>query len=169
MKVILYMAISIDAFVAGKNDDTLWVLEEEYTEFRKMAKKLGNAVYGRRTYDLGIRDNIPPLEGALNIVVTHNPIKDYEPYHFTDKSPKEILQDLSAKGFETVMVSGGGDINGLFAEENLIDEVYLDIEPFVLGEGIKLFGDRNIKLNLELLETRRIGQKTVQLHYKVIK
>lgn len=169
MKVILYMAISLDGFIAGKEDDTTWVLEEEYAEFRKMAKKVGYAIYGRRTYDLGIKDNIPPLEGSLNIVVTHNPISDYEPYHFTNKSPKEVLQELEDKGVKEVLVSGGGEINGLFAKEGLIDEVYLDFEPFVLGEGIKLFGDQNIKLNLELLDTRKLGEKTIQLHYKVIK
>jgi dihydrofolate reductase len=169
MKVILYMAISLDGFVAGKDDDTLWVLEEEYTEFRKMAKKLGNAIYGRRTYDLGIKDNIPPLEGAHNVVVTHNPIKDYTPYHFTNKSPKEIVNELKEKGFEEIMVSGGGEINGLFAKEGLIDEIYLDVEPSLLGEGIKLFGNEKVKLNLELLESKKFGKDTIQLHYKVIK
>lgn len=66
------------------------------------------------------------------------------------------------------MICGGGETNGLFASEGLIDEVYLDIEPVILSEGTKLFGDYKIKMNLDLLESSKIGSQIVQLHYKVI-
>ncbi len=159
------MAISLDGYIAGRDGDTNWVLDEEYKEFWRTAKKYGNAIYGRRTYD----GDPVPLEGALNVIVTHHPLKDYRPYHFTDRSPREILRELEDKGYKTALVCGGGDINGLFAKEGLIDEVYLDVEPVVLGEGIPLFGKEKLKIGLKFLETNRIGTKTVQLHYKVIK
>jgi len=46
----------------------------------------------------------------------------------------EILRD-----FEEVIVAGGGMLNASFIADNLVDEICLDIEPIILGEGIPLF------------------------------
>lgn len=169
MKCILYMALSLDGYIAGPNDDTTWVSELEYNAFRKFASNMGNAVYGRRTYDIGIQENIPPLAGALNVVVTRRPPSDYDPYLFTDESPREILDLLKNKGFSEILVCGGGKINGLFAKAGLIDEIYLDIEPVILGGGCHLFGNANIHLNLRLLGTKKLSPQTLQVHYKVVR
>lgn len=54
-------------------------------------------------------------------------------------------------------------------KEGLVDEIYLDIEPIVLGKGIQLFEDADFESKLELLETRKFSNNEIQLHYKVLK
>ncbi len=54
-------------------------------------------------------------------------------------------------------------------EKGLVDEIYLDIEPFVFGSGIKLFADGEWENKLKLLGTKLLSRNTIQLHYKVIK
>jgi len=52
MKIILYMAITINGFIAKENDDTSFVSEIEWRSFRKMIKNVGNMIIGSRTYEI---------------------------------------------------------------------------------------------------------------------
>jgi dihydrofolate reductase len=83
--------------------------------------------------------------------------------------PQEALEILEKQGFEKALVAGGGKTNRSFLKENLIDEIYLDVEPMIYGEGISLFNSTNSKLDLELIGQKMLNKNTIQLHYKVIK
>ena len=72
----------------------------------------------------------------------HNP----EARWATKKEALKLLSD-----FEQVVVAGGGALNASFVEENLVDEIYLDIEPIILGKGITLFRDKDFERKLKLL------------------
>lgn len=58
-------------------------------------------------------------------------------------------------------------MNSSFLKERLIDEIYLDVEPIILSNGIKLFADAEFESKLELIEIKKISKDEVQLHYKV--
>jgi dihydrofolate reductase len=169
MKVILYAAITTNGLVAGKEDDTSWTSKEEWDSFRKVILDCGNVVIGRRTYEL-MRESNELIEGAFHVVVTSTPEKftDSQNVIFVD-SPQEALSRLRGKDFDSACVSGGGELNGSFLKENLVDEIYLDIEPIALGKGIPLFVADDFKQKLELLEVKNLSPQTVQLHYKVLK
>lgn len=61
------------------------------------------------------------------------------------------------------------DEHGNVLDSGLLDEIYIDVEPLVFGDGIPLFTPSNNDLKLTLLETKKIGASGVQLHYKVLK
>lgn len=65
------------------------------------------------------------------------------------------------------MICGGGGANSSFIKENLVDEIYLDLEPIIIGRGIRLFADADFESQLELIEIKKISDNEVQLHYKV--
>jgi len=88
---------------------------------------------------------------------------------FTDKSPKNILMMLTAKGFKKVLIAGGGKLNSAFMKARLVDEMYLDIEPALLGKGIKLFADSDFEKKLRLINVKKLSKNEVQLHYEVMK
>jgi dihydrofolate reductase len=66
------------------------------------------------------------------------------------------------------MVCGGGS-NAGFMKENLIAEIYLDIEPIVFGKGIRLFAESEFETKLRLLEIKKLADNEIQLHYQVLK
>ena len=88
---------------------------------------------------------------------------------FTSEEPKAVLESLEKEGINQVCLCGGGKINGSFIKEGLVDEIYLDIEPKLLGKGIQLFGDCDFEADLELIEVKNLSNNEVQLHYKVKK
>lgn len=70
---------------------------------------------------------------------------------------------------ERIGVIGGGELNGSLAKLGLIDELILDVEPVILGQGKRLFGDCKVRLDLQLIGSKRIGTGTVQNRYKVLR
>lgn len=171
MKTILYMAMTVNGKIAGIDDDTSWTSKEDWAGFFAKAQEIGVIIIGRKTYEAIKKENtlIPGIK--LRIVVTHDTPKDTPPHTiFTDQNPHQILNIVTSHGFSTAMVAGGGQINSLFLKAGLIDELYIDIEPLVLGRGIPLFADGDFEARLKLLGVKTLSNhQTIQLHYKVLK
>lgn len=166
MKVILYMAITANGFIARENNETSWS-EKEWESYANQIKNSDAIIIGRKTYDL-MRANkeFDKISNPFTVVITNSKIKDERNFVFV-KSAKESLNLLKKKGFFKVVVCGGSEINSIFMKENLIDEIYLDIEPFIFGKGIKLFSDSEFEKKLELVEVNRLSNNEIQLHYKI--
>lgn len=168
MKVILYMAMTVNGLIAKKNNKTEWS-DEEWKSYRDMVRKTGNLTTGRITYPLYEKSNFSDMNNPLVVVLTSDISKaDSEKVKYAN-SAKKAIEILEKYGFKTTLVAGGGKTNTSFLQEKLIDEIYLDVEPMIYGEGIPLFSPSDTELKLELLETRKISKNTIQLHYKVIK
>ena len=169
MKVILYMAVTTDGFIAKKDDDTAWVSDVDWKIFTKTVKDSGCIVMGRRTYEVSGGDF--PYKGAFNIVMT----KDLKlessnnDVVFTNKSPREVIKLAQDKGYQKLLIIGGGSVNGSFMKERLIDEVFIDVHPFVFGTGIKVFESFEGDVKLELVDSKNLDKGQVLLHYKVLK
>ncbi len=171
MKTILYMGVSINGYIARENGDSEWTSEEDLKGFYEHSKDAGNIVMGRNTYLAAAKSGYFPFPDALNVVVTHKEMENTWGANvlITNESPKGIVKVLEQKGFKTLFLAGGGQLNTSFVKENLIDEIFLDVEPLVLGRGIKIFADADFELELELIGTKKLNQDTVQLHYRVKK
>jgi dihydrofolate reductase len=168
MKVILYMATTANGYIAKENDDTSWITTAEWNSYSTMVRKAGNLVIGHRTYDILTKQpEFTEFAKVKIIIVSHNDFQTLSTNHIIVRTPQEALNAL--KDFAEVIIAGGGNLNASFLKENLIDEIYLDMEPIMLGKGIKLFADNDFEVKLELLETRNITKDEIQLHYKVTK
>lgn len=137
MKVILYMAISADGFVAKLNDDTPWT-NDEWKCYSGKVKSIGNLIIGRRTYELTKKFS-DVGDPCVTIITSSKSFLDKNNVHFVPTFEKAI-DLLKEKKFKTLLVAGGGKMNKTALESGLIDEIFLDVEPFIFGCGIPLFG-----------------------------
>ena len=170
MKVTLLMAITINGFIADPHDDTDWV--KDLDALKKTITEFGIIVMGKRTYDECMKYHVFPYEGAINIVMTHDNSllsQSTENTIFSNKSPKEIIQLAEEKGFDSLLIIGGGHINGSFLKEEFIDEIILDVHPMIMAKGIKLFEDEFDYKNLELVSHEEMNDQILQVKYKVKK
>lgn len=171
MKTILYMGISANGYIAKADGNSEWTSDENLKGFYEHSKNAGNIIMGKNTYLIALQYRYFPFPDSLNVIVSNEQIKNTwgDNVIVTDKSPKEILSMLGKKGFTMAFLAGGGQLNTSFAKEELIDEIYLDVEPLILGQGIKIFSDADFEFLLELLDFKKLNSNTVQLHYKIIK
>ena len=61
------------------------------------------------------------------------------------------------------MFVGGPDLASTFMKLGLIDEYWLYVNPIILGNGKPMFPRLGDRINLKLIETRRIGSEVVLL------
>ena len=165
------MAITINGFIAKENDDTSFVSKIEWDNFRQMIKKTGNIIIGKKTYEI-MRDNgeFKDLANIRVLVVSNNiDFKTIVDNHSIVKSPKDALAILEKERFDNTLIAGGGTLNASFMAKNLVDEIYLDVEPIALGKGIRLFRESDFEARLKLLDVKKLSDNELQLHYQVLK
>ncbi len=168
MKVVLYMAMSVNGMIAKSDDDTSWISKEEWDSYSAAVRAAACLVVGRRTYHILTKQpEFAELKKIKLVVVSKKGFKTIAPNHFVVHSPKEALGVL--KDFKKVIVAGGGTLNAAFLAENLVDEIFLDVEPIVIGKGIPLFRGKEFERKLKLLGQKKIADNEIQLHYKVFK
>ena len=165
MKIVLYMAITANGYIAKENNETPWS-DEEWESFSNIVKKIKNLVIGRKTFEIMNQDDEFQKIGNPFTVIVSN--KEDNKSNFV-KSPEQAIKLLEEKGFSEILVAGGGMLNSSFMQKGLVDEIYLDFEPFLFGKGIKLFADNEFEAKLELLETKLLSKDTIQLHYRILK
>jgi len=167
MQVILYMATSVNGYIAKENNETPW-FDEEWQSFSKFVKEVGNIVIGKNTYEIMKKDDeFRKIGNPFTVVVSKEDFVHNSNFAIV-KSPKEALKILEKKNFAKALVAGGGMLNSSFMKDRLVNEIYLDVEPLVFGKGIKLFSDNDFDAKLELIRTKGLSKSTIQLHYRIL-
>ena len=166
MKVILVMAMTLDGKIArDSNHPADWTGKDDKKKFVEITKRAGVMIMGSKTFDTIGR----ALPGRKNIVITRNKArKSAGNLIFTDKAPDLLLKELAQEGFQEVALIGGSIVNTLFAEADLIDEIYVTVIPVLFGRGLSLF-DCEMDARLELLGADTISDQSLMLRYRVKK
>ncbi len=173
MKTTLLMATTLDGKI-GRDPFHLvdWTGKEDKKLFVSLTMAAGVIIMGSNTFDT-IGTMLPERK---NIVMTRdksrltNELLDAPSNNknliFTDKSPDEILTSLNTQGFKSVVLIGGSQINSLFIEAKLINEIYITIVPKFFGAGLSMFSTEcNVKL--DLINTQQMTDGHVLLQYTV--
>jgi dihydrofolate reductase len=170
MDVTLFMAQSINGYIARENGQEDFLSDKNWKTFQQLAEKTGCFIIGRKTYDTVMKwkeynfDNI----NARCIILSKDQKFKPKPNYEIANSPNHALKKASSLGFKNALLTGGSVINSAFLKQNLISRIILNIEPYILGKGISLFAEENIQTNLELIKTTKISQNIIQLEYKVL-
>lgn len=171
-KVILYIATSVDGYIAQPDDDLsfLSIVEKEgedygYAEF---IATVDTVIIGRKTYDW-ILQHVPEFHHAdkTTYVITRTPREIIGATHFYTGSLNELITDLKSKEGKHIFCDGGAEIVNALLKDKLIDEFVISIIPILLGNGTKLFQDGRGEQLLELVSVKHFEKGLTQLHYKI--
>lgn len=186
-KIILSNNISVDGFVAGLNREIDWIhIDEELFDYIvRLTDQADTAMYGRVTYQL--MENYWPTAGDKPHASRH----DIEHSRWYNRAHKVIIsKSLNGKNIKDRQIIGSNlpeEVNELknqsgknilifgspgaaqsLMKHNLIDELWLFVNPIILGEGMPLFKNRPDKVYLKLVESRVFSSGVVELHYEKI-
>jgi len=160
----MVMLASVDGKTTqGDNQNVYsWSSVEDQKHFFSLIKKNNLIVMGRTTYDAS-QPVIKIEKGKLRIILTRSP-KKYSnktikgQLEFTNETPEELLKRLSLLGYKKLLLVGGGITNGLFLKLNLVDELYLTIEPRIFGEGKNIVEGRLLNKFLRLTGIEKLNK-----------
>lgn len=142
-----------------------WTSQEDRQFFTELSKQIPVMVMGSTTYNTFKIKRAPP--GRRLLVYTHNPASvTGENVETTAKTPQDLLQQLAREGIDSVLVAGGSAIYGMYLAAGLVDELYITVEPVLLGSGVP-FLQSTLGVKLQLLDQRNLNANTVLLHYAI--
>lgn len=191
-KIISFMHISLDGFVAGPNGEMDWIKvnEEIFDHVGKRINKGDIALYGRVTYQM-MEDYWPTAADKPNASrhdIDHS--KWYASVHkvvlsktlnksgltnttiisdnLLDKL-NAVKQTPPASGniSDEILLFGSPAASHSLIRLNLIDGYWLFVNPIILGRGIPLFTGITEKIKLNLLTTRQFACGVTELNYTV--
>ena len=167
-KVILFIATSLDGYIATENGDIDWlnnVQGENDNGFTEFYKTIDTILMGKTTYDhvLTLVDDFPHSDKKCYVFSNSRTGSD-KFVEFVKGDVVRFTRNLQHQDGINIWLVGGAGLLDQFLKENLIDEFIITVAPVVLGNGIPLFNKDNPELMLSLQGFKRFGE-FVQLHY----
>ncbi len=164
-KVILYVAASLDGFIARKNGSVDWLAKYENKDedygYKEFLDSVGTVVLGNTTF----KQFKAPYPDKKCYVFSRKSTGKEGNVVFVNSTPKDFLDSMDDN--QRVWLVGGAEIAREFLKDNLIDEFIITVIPTVLGEGISLFGKGIEEHQLQLENTKKFDSGVVQLFYKL--
>jgi dihydrofolate reductase len=169
-KIVLFIATSIDGFIAGKNGDTSWLFTNGDFGYNDFYSSIDTIVMGYNTYSFIKQFPQFPYPDKKNYVFTRSRRKpDGNPVELILGDVVTFTKKLKKQSGKNIWLVGGGKINSILLNANLIDQMIISIHPIALGQGIKLFKDESLKkLHFKLIHHKVFERGLVQLTYENI-
>jgi dihydrofolate reductase len=173
VKVTLVFVTTLDGKVTKWGDPHVfqWSSKEDQAYFKKNWDDAKLIVMGRGTFDF---DPVKPSPERLLVILAADPsqYKKYEvagQLEFTSESPEQLYSRFKAEGHREVLLVGGPHIATSFLKENLVDELWLTLEPKIFGSGGNFVVDSKLDIKLKLLSFEKVNEQgTLILKYQVI-
>ena len=145
-KIVLYIATSLNGKIARKDGSVDWLeslpnpdkTDHGYNEF---LQSIDTTIMGNNTYNQIMSWGIGfPYPRQRNFVFTGDKnLANNEHVEFVAENHIEFVRELKKQNGKDIWLLGGGQLNTLFFNEDLIDEFRIFIMPVVIPDGIGLF------------------------------
>lgn len=169
-RLILYIATSLDGYIARPNGDTSWLHDERYSlegedfGYGALLQSIDTTLMGFKTYQVILGFDMPfPYPDKTNYVLSRSPHADTAHVRFVRDDATIFVQNLKRQQGKNIWLIGGGQINTLLLKAGLIDEFIITYVPVILGDGIPLFAQGTPEKQLHVLESRSFRNGFVQL------
>jgi dihydrofolate reductase len=166
-QVILYIAASLDNFIARTDGRVEWLSSPEFLipdedyGYHDFYSTIDTTLMGNSTYRFILDQDVPfPYPDKTNYVFSRSTgNQDTEFVRFISNDPADFVRQLKQEAGSDIWLVGGGQINAILLNNDLIDKMILTIIPMTLGEGIPLFHGkyREVKFMLEMSKSFQSG------------
>ncbi len=185
-KLVVFNQVTLDGYFTGMNGDISWAHKDNQdAEWNAFVADNANAggllLFGRITYELmasywptpdAIKNDPVVAEAMNNLpkVVFSRTLKKAS-WNNTklvkDDMPAQIRKMKKEPG-KDMAILGSGSIVSQLAQEGLIDEYQIVVNPVILGNGRTMFDGVKEKLTLKLTKKRTFVNGNVLLCYETM-
>ena len=176
-KCSVYVAVSVDGFIARADGDVGWLERPEYSavsikglRYETFMATVDALVMGRHTFAKALTFAAWPYERTPVVVLSNQPLEI--PTHISGTvwhdagEPLEIVERLASSGKQHLYIDGGVTIQRFLAAQ-LINEITITRMPILLGAGIPLFGGHIPEQDLQLIDVAVSENGVVQERFQV--
>lgn len=167
-EVILYIAISLDGFIAREDGAVDWLdqfnnsgTDYGYADFYSSVDVI---LIGRKTYEQVLGFGEWPYPGKTCLVFSRMGVPEDANIAVESGSPAACVERLRSTPGRDIWLVGGGALIEAFEREDLVDSYVISIMPVMLGTGIRLFDGTMPDKRLRLDRVETFGD-VVQLTY----
>lgn len=170
-QIILYIAMSLDGYIAKPNDDLsfLSIVQKEGEDYGYIdfVSTVDTVILGRKTYDWVMKEvgEFPHADkNAYIITRTSRPTIGKTTFYSGDLT--ELVRKLKGEKGKNVFCDGGAEIVNELLKNDLLDEIIISVIPILVGNGTRLFKDNRPEKKLKLVNVKTFDTGLTQLHYK---
>ena len=187
-RVQYYCASTLDGFIAESDDTLEWLLKYDGSfdgegaepggrgGYERFYEGIGSLIMGSATYEFILNEPAAgsewPYQGKPAWILSSRDLPEPEgdnvDARIVNASVAELYDELiAAAGERDVWVVGGGNVASQFADEGLLDDLFVTVVPVVLGEGKPLFDRRLPGGPMQLTRAQPLDSGMVELHYAI--
>ena len=163
-KAVLYIAMTLDGFIADSNGSVDFLNEyvdnpEIGNHYFKFINSISDVIMGKNTYKQVIDELSDewPYDDKISHIFSKSLSKENTSnINFTDEELKSYVNELKSKSKKDIFVVGGASLVNQMINDDLIDQMVITIVPKLLGSGIKLFDTDEVK-SFKLIKTKKIS------------
>ncbi len=175
-KIKLYIASSIDGYIARPDGDLDWLSNYPITHtmnygYDEFFKSVDTVIMGGRTYrDILNMDVVYPYKDKTSYIVTRNKASQtsIENVQFLFDNIIETITALKEQQGKDIWLVGGGEIISMLLDNNLVDEMIITYIPQIIGEGIPLFPKMRTDSNWKLVNCQSYNNSVLSVEYQRI-
>jgi len=169
----VFIACSLDGYIADKNGSVSWLDSIEYPKdddmgYGEFMARVDALVMGRKSFETVCGFDVEwPYDKpvfVLSNTMGSVPEKYADKAYPVNGAIQDILDSLHKKGFLNLYIDGGKTIQS-FLKEDLIDEMTITTIPLLLGEGTSLFGQLNDPQIFRCSESKVYLENIPQMKY----
>lgn len=175
-QVRIFLATSLDGFIAGPDDDLSWLpmptVDGEDFGYAAHMATIGCLLFGRRTYDVvqGMGESWTYPATMPMLIATRRPLGTAAPQiRAVSGTIEELVAEARAEARGKDVYLDGGDLIRQALDAGLVDHMTITLVPQVLGAGIPLFAGCQKRHSLALESSRPLEGGMMQLIYRTVR
>jgi dihydrofolate reductase len=172
-KIILYIAASIDGYIADTHGTVEWLEDFPITEemnygYKEFVASVDTVLMGGRSYrEVLNMEAIGHYKNQQIYVVTHGwTEKMTDNVNFITDNIIDHIRELRNDNGKNIWLFGGGELTAMLLAADLVDEMQISYIPVILGKGIPLFPEQSQKSKWKLAENTAYNSGILMVKYE---
>jgi dihydrofolate reductase len=158
-RIVYYVSASVDGFISGPDEDIngFTAAGNGVDKYLKDLEGYDTVIMGRKTYEFGYKFGLETGQLAYQHMVhfifssSLTFSNQHDSIHVVEAN-LQVIEEIRKQEGSDIYLCGGGQLAGWLLEEHQIDVLKIKLNPLILGNGVRMFGNSEITCNSLMLK-----------------
>ena len=165
-RIIYFLAISLDGFLARSQGEIDWLFTDQDYGFSGFFEEVDTVLLGRKTYEQVLTFGEYPYSTKQNFIFSRAAAR-FAHGTTVNQPVGKFAAELKSKPGKDIWLVGGGELAGHFFAAGAVDALVVYVHPILIGRGLALASGLPGDVRLKLEESKSYDTGLVRLSYHV--